>query len=127
VLNSKETVVAVYFASNDPAGLLKAFDARIHQKEASGKITTWEKMDDGVHYSHKADDWKRKAFFKPKIEPGKLTFNLIRPQKKSVNAVVYGYYHGHLIETFLNHFDKLFASGTATALPAPGDDINEPT
>jgi hypothetical protein len=38
-----------------------------------------------------------------------------------VTKIVYGYYHGHLIETFLNHFDSDFSDGSATALPAAGD------
>jgi hypothetical protein len=35
--------------------------------------------------------------------------------------VVYAYYHGHLIETFLNHFDKDFTKAEATSLPTSGD------
>ncbi|MDB5940837.1 MAG: hypothetical protein JWQ13_403, partial [Ramlibacter sp.] len=52
--------MAIHFVTSDPAGLLKAFDARINQKEAAGKITTWEKAADG-HYTHKATEWAKKA------------------------------------------------------------------
>jgi hypothetical protein len=41
-----------------------------------------------------------------------------------VTSVVYAYYHGHLIETFLNHFDKDFTKGEATALPTSGDNCS---
>jgi hypothetical protein len=35
--------------------------------------------------------------------------------------IVYSYCHGHLIETFLNHFDKQLSAGATTALPVAGD------
>lgn len=113
--------MSVTFSSQDPASLLKAFDARIAQSEPKGKITTWEKLSDGVHYTHKATDWRFKAFLKPSIQPGKLVFNIIKPKDANVTAVAYAYYHGHLIETFLNHFDQNFSDGVASALPRPGD------
>lgn len=34
--------MAVYFATDDPQTLLNSFIARLKQKEAKGKITTWE-------------------------------------------------------------------------------------
>jgi hypothetical protein len=114
--------MAIHFVTSDPAGLLKAFDARINQKEAAGKITTWEKAADG-HYTHKATEWAKKAWFKPAVEAGQLTFNIIKPQNQNVSVTVYGYYHGHLLETFLNHFDKLFSSGNASALPEKSDNV----
>jgi hypothetical protein len=35
----------------------------------------------------------------------------------------YGYYHGHLLETFLNHFDQMFTLGSVTPLPALPDKV----
>jgi len=115
--------VAIHFVTSDPAGLLKAFDAKINQKEAEGKITTWEKIQDGNYYTHKATEWAKKAWFKPNMESGQLTFNIIKPQNQNITVTVYGYYHGHLLETFLNHFDKLFSAGSASALPEKADNI----
>jgi hypothetical protein len=45
--------MAVYFLTSDAHRLLKAFDARIAQKEQEGKITTWEKSEDGKYYTHR--------------------------------------------------------------------------
>lgn len=114
-------MMADYFYTSEPQWLLDEFDRRIHQKEAKGKITTWEKSSDGLYYTHKSEEWGKKAWFKPKVEVGRLTFNIIKTKANDVSRVVYGYYHGHLIETFLNHFDQDFTIAEATALATAGD------
>jgi hypothetical protein len=113
--------MAVYFITSDARGLLNSFDARISQREEKGKITTWEKSEDGKYYTHKAKEWHAKAWFKPTVERERLIFNIIKPKNQNITTPVYGYYHGHLIETFLNHFDSSFSTGQATALPSSGD------
>ncbi len=113
--------MADYFYTSNPQRLLDEFDKRIEQKETKGKITTWEKSSDGVYYTHKSEEWGKKAWFRPTVETGKLTFNIIKTNANNVSQVVYGYYHGHLIETFLNHFDADFSKAEASALPATGD------
>lgn len=118
--------MAIYFYTIDPSGLLANFRKRISQEEQEGKITTWEEKDG--FFTHKAKEWKYEAWFKPSIEQGKnLTFNIVKSQEnEAVSNVAYGYYHGHLTETFLNHFDKLFSSTQSTALPAAGDIVSAP-
>jgi hypothetical protein len=113
--------MAIHFATKYAKSLLQEFDARIAQNESKGKITTWEKSDDGRFYTHKASEWSKEAWLLPKIEVAQLTFNIIKPKNKAISAVAYAYYHGHLIETFLNHFDKSFQNGVASALPEAGD------
>lgn len=113
--------MAIHFYTADPKALLAAFNARIAQKEPKGKITTWERSDDGIYYTHKAAEWKGRAWLKPAIGNQKLTFNVIKPQNMNITSTVYAYYHGHLIETFLNHFDQAFSSAAATALPESPD------
>jgi hypothetical protein len=112
--------MAIYFVTQNSQQLLADFNARIAQREAKGKITTWERSTDGKYYTHKAPEW-RKAWLKPVLAADRLTFNIIKPQNQNVTDLVYSYYHGHLIETFLNHFDQSFTIGAATALPAAGD------
>ena len=114
--------MSVQFSTSQPAALLTAFNARISQTESVGKITTWIK--DGDYYTHKAAEWTKKAWFKPSIESGKLVFNILRPQNINISNTVYGYFHGHLTETFLNHFDQLFTSASSSALPAAGDNCS---
>ncbi|SNT01097.1 hypothetical protein SAMN05216374_2294 [Tardiphaga sp. OK246] len=113
--------MAIIFSTGTPKSLLSKFDAAILQHEKSGKIETWEKSDDGKYYTHKANEWRKKAWFKPSIEANQLVFNIVKPQNTNITKVVYGYYHGHLIETFLNHFDTDFEIGSATALPTADD------
>ena len=113
--------MAVIFITDDAQALLDRFDARIDQSEPKGKITTWEKSDDGKYYTHTSVDWGKKAWFKPKVEADRLIFNIIKPKTTNISTIVYGYYHGHLIETFLNHFDEDFRNGRATARATSDD------
>lgn len=113
--------MAVYFYTTDPGGLLGKFRAAITQSQILGKITTWELSGDGKYYTHKARDWAKKAWFSPVMLSDRLTFNILRPNASKVTPVIYGYYHGHLIETFVNHFDKSFTLGCATALAQSQD------
>lgn len=115
--------MSVNFFTQNPQALLAKFDAAISQNEQKGKVETWEKSDDGKFYTHKAKDWHKKAWFKPSVQDQKLVFNIIKPQNADISSVTYGYYHGHLIETFLNHFDKSFDQGSASALPKVNDNV----
>jgi hypothetical protein len=116
--------VAIYFATNEAQALLKKFVEKIDQEEAKGKITTWEKSDDGIYFTHTSAEWRKKAWMKPSVEGACLVFNIIKPKNANISKVVYGYYHGHLIETFLNHFDKNFTDGKATALHTSDDNCS---
>jgi hypothetical protein len=113
--------MTVFFKTSDPNGLLKAFNGRINQEEPKGKITTWERDAQG-DYTHKAQQWRNKAWFRPVVEPGGLRFNILGHKEIKTRGEIYGYYHGHLIETFLNHFDTLFTEAVSSAQAVrPGD------
>lgn len=113
--------MAVIFETNDPAKLLKAFNDRTSQTDPKGKITTWQRDADG-DYTHKADDWKGKAWFTASTSSGKLKFHIIKRKDENITKVVYAYYHGHLIETFLAHFDAMFSEASSSAL-CTGQDV----
>jgi len=117
--------MSVYFMTGDAKTLLKNFDERIEQSEPKGKITTWEKSDDGIYYTHKSPQWAKEAWFKPAVHSDRLLFNIIKPGNKNVSIIAYGYYHGHLIETFLNHFEDQFSLGAATAKPSKNDLVSD--
>ncbi|MGZ0009589.1 hypothetical protein [Burkholderia gladioli] len=118
--------MSTHFFTSQAKKLLDSFNARIDQAEQKGKITTWEKVihNNTTYYTHKSTEWRNKAFFLPKIESDKLTFNIIKPKENNITVTAYGYYHGHLIETFLNHFDDVFSSAHASAGPQTGDVIS---
>ncbi|MCS3395418.1 hypothetical protein NX868_06965 [Burkholderia thailandensis] len=118
--------MSTHFLTNQAKKLLDSFNAKIEQTEQKGKITTWEKVthNNATYYTHKSTEWRNEAFFLPKVESDKLTFNIIHPNGKTITIQAYGYYHGHLIETFLNHFDEVFSSAHASAGPQAGDIIS---
>lgn len=116
--------MSVHFMTGTAQALLTEFDNRIHQTDPVGKITTWEKSNDGIFYTHKAKDWHAKAWMKPLVQNDQLVFNIVKPQNANVSAVAYAYYHGHLTETFLNHFDKMFTYGMSSALPSASDNVS---
>jgi hypothetical protein len=101
--------MAIYFTTETPRALLKAFNDAVDQ----GDITTWERDSDG-DYTHKAQDWKKKLWLTPTPETHRLAFYTIPPSSKKIARKDFAYYHGHLIETFLNHFPKKFDLAQAT-------------
>jgi hypothetical protein len=115
--------MAVDFITTQPQHLLNEFRSRIKQAASTGKITTWEVDADG-DFSHKAANWRHLAWFRPSVRQGALRFNIIKPQGQSIAITTYGYYHGHLTETFLNHFDSLFSQAISSAQPILGDVVN---
>ena len=119
--------MSVKFYTENPAALLQAFKEKINQKQQEGSITTWEITDAGA-FTHKGQQYAGDAFFRaePKPDDGYLLFRVTRPKGRNVTARAYAYYHGHLIETFLNHFDKMFSDATASALADDCDSVNPP-
>ncbi|MDF0489225.1 hypothetical protein PX554_13875 [Sphingomonas sp. H39-1-10] len=115
--------MSAYFETTQPKQLLADFDSAIKIGNAKGGITTWKKLVSG-YYTHTSSQWENEAFFLPAISANRLTFNIVKPNSKSITTVAYAYYHGHIIETMLSHFDKQFTVGSATALQAPGDRLS---
>lgn len=116
--------MSVIFYSKKPQLLLDSFDEKIEQKEPKGKINTWRKTPKGF-YTHTAERWKDKAFFKPRVEDDKIVFNIcpLAGENQVVTSEDYSFYHGHLTETFLNHFDENFTSARSSAKPTENDNV----
>ncbi|MDV4159316.1 hypothetical protein [Rhizobium brockwellii] len=105
--------MSVYFMTAKAKPLLDNFKARIAQTEAKGKITTWEVEENG-DFTHKAADWTEKAWFRPAVMSDRLRFDVVWPADQQRPVPVYAYYHGHLIETFVNHFENELTLASAT-------------
>lgn len=106
------------FMTDGSAQLLKDFKEAI----ASGEITTWSH--EGGYYGHLANRWIHKAYFQAKSSSDRLTFswtivetNVSADEQRSV----YAYYHGHLAETFMNHFYYGYTNAVASSQPTEGE------
>ena len=104
--------MAIYFFTNDPAKLLKAFKAAID----AGHVTTWSYDKDG-DFTHRTEQWKNKAWLRPELQTDRLALYIIAPQNSKIATEVYAIYHGRFIESMLAHCDSLFTNGCATAMP----------
>ncbi|WP_438282311.1 hypothetical protein [Pseudomonas alabamensis] len=114
--------MAVDFITSTPSGLLSEFKKRINQEEQEGKITTWDLDSDG-DITHKAEQWKRKAWMRPQVKKDRLTFTVVNPQGREVPPEVYGFYHGHLVATFITHFGTKFSSAVSSGKPTSEDRV----
>jgi len=85
-----------------------------------GHITTWSYDSDG-DFTHTPPQWKGKAWLSPSIENGVLLFSIISQNGIPLTTEYYAVYHGRFIEMLLAHFDKLFTSASATAIPTSSD------
>lgn len=108
--------MAAIFVTDSPDSLLKKFKKAIDD----GKIKTWKYDNDGDFY-HTGSQFSGQAWFRAKLTIGQLLFNIIKSKDGNISKFVYAYYHGHMIETLLFHFDNEFSTASATARVASGD------
>lgn len=96
--------MSIQFRTDAPSVLLTKFKDLINQHEAKGRINTWAV--DGAVFRHTAKDWKDKATFKATISEDKkyLIFSISELQ----GDYAFAYYHGHLLQTFIEHLNEHF-------------------
>jgi hypothetical protein len=110
--------MAIIIKTNNPSTLLKAIYKAIDDK----KVETWS-YDTDKDFTHDTDQWRNKAWLRPKIYTGELRFGILKQKDVELSGVVYGIYHGRFIEMLLTHFDKQFTDAIATALKADPDNF----
>jgi hypothetical protein len=108
--------VSVTVQTSAAQPLLAAIKTAISER----KVETWISTEGG-DFTHSVSQWKNKAWFRPRLSSVGLTFSIIRPQDGKISTEAYAIYHGRFIEMLLAHFDKLFRSAAASALPSSGD------
>lgn len=113
--------MAVYLTALTPQSLLDHFDVAVRQSGAGGTILTWKRGGNGQRYTQAPSEWAEKAWFRPAVLRDKLIFNIVSPPNGRIDPIVYSYYHGSLIETFLRHFADDIVLASASPLPMPGD------
>lgn len=103
--------MAIMIFTSKPNDLLvdlkKAIDAKL--------IETWAYDNDG-DLTHTPDQWVHKAWLRPFVQQGVLTFGLLGRKNEDMTKTVYGVYHGRFIEMLLTHFDDRFTNASATAV-----------
>src|ERR1700691_2375876 len=110
--------MAVRAFTDDPGKLLSALKEAI----ADGVIETWQIDSDG-DLTHTSTQWGRRAWMRPKVLEDRLLFNIIASKKEKMSKIVYGVYHGRLVQALLTHFDDKITNVTATAKATTGDNI----
>jgi len=111
--------MSIKFITSTPNNLLSTFKKAIDNKE----VVTWA-YDGAGDFTHvtESNQWKNKAWLRPKIETGQLVFGIVKSKSVTLTYEIYSVYHGRFIESMISHCNKLFTSGTATASPT-NDDI----
>lgn len=111
--------MAVYFETDTPQTLLDEFKKAIDD----GRVVTWSYDVDG-DFTHTAEQWKYKAWFRPSVEDQKLAMYIIPPKNSNISSEVYAIYHGRFIESVLVHCDKFFKNSVATSFPKGSDRVS---
>jgi hypothetical protein len=109
--------MAVNFETTEPHRLLAAFKKAIDDK----KVLTWSYDSDG-DFTHTPDQWKYKAWLRPRTPSGnRLTLNILGRKEETMPLEVYSVYHGRFIEAMIAHCRTLFAAGSASSKPTSDD------
>jgi hypothetical protein len=110
--------MAIFVQTEDPDGLLSAVKKAIDDD----RVRTWSYDSDG-DFTHTAEQWKNSAWLRPRKEDGRLIFNIVPPQGKTITKTLFGIYHGRFIEMLLTHFDRKFTRASISALASTNDRV----
>jgi hypothetical protein len=86
------------------------------------RVRTWSYDGDG-DFTHTAEQWKNKAWLRPREEDDRLILNVLAARGQPLSKLLYGIYHGRFIEMLLTHFDEKFTRTSASALATSGDRV----
>lgn len=111
--------MALHFETANPRALLD----RLRKAIDDEAIVTWSYDHDG-DFTHTEGQWSKKAWLRPSIESGKLSFYIIAPKGVHISKRVYAVYHGRFIETTLSHCDDAFRRAIASAYPEGRDIVS---
>lgn len=108
--------MSINFKTQDPYKLLAAFKKAIDDKH----VVTWS-YDASGDFTHTPPQWINKAWLRPVVYQGQLTFNLLGNKTEITTWEFYGIYHGRFIESMIIHCHSLFETASATATPTNSD------
>jgi hypothetical protein len=110
--------MAINFNTANPSNLLAAFKKAIDDK----KIVTWSYDTDG-DFTHTPEQWKKRAWLRPRISNGVLSLTFIPSQRENTTWEVYSVYHGRFMESMMVHCHDLFSEASAPSKPTAADSI----
>lgn len=111
--------MAILVKTDTPEGLLKSIKKAIDEKT----IETWSYDADG-DFTHTPDQWKNRAWLRPKVYPGELRFGILGPKNVVLAKAIYSIFHGRFIEMLLDHVDDKFTTAIATAQKSVHDNFD---
>ena len=103
--------MALMVVTSRPKELL----AKIKKAIDEGHIDTWVYDVDG-DFTHSRPQFDQKAWMRPSIGQGCLSFGLLGKRDVVMTKLIYGIYHGRFAEMLLTHFDIDFSSLQLSAL-----------
>jgi hypothetical protein len=110
--------MAVIVDTTSPSDLL----SKVKKAIDDGKVRSWSYDKDG-DLTHDSEQWKNKAWLRPKVYNGELRFGILKQKDVILSKQVYGLYHGRFIDMLLTHFDDHFSTALATAGKAEPDNF----
>lgn len=110
--------MAIIVKTTSPSQLL----ASIKKAIDDNNVRSWSYDSDG-DFTHDAEQWKNKAWLRPKIYQGELRLGIIKPTNSNMSKQIYGLYHGRFIDMLLTHFDDDFSIASATAAKTEPDNF----
>lgn len=111
--------MAVRAFTDRPKGLLRMIQNRADE----GSLPDWE-MDDDGDLTYARFPWKGRAWMRPTVAEGRVTFNIVGREGGSVTTKAYAFYHSRLLEMLLVSFDLHIDRVVVTPLPDPQDQID---
>jgi hypothetical protein len=89
----------------------------------AGTVTLWTVDSDG-DFTLASDEWRHKAWLRPRITDDGLVFNILAPRQTHLSRTAYAVYHARMIQALLTHFDNDFQGVRATAMPVSPDAVS---
>jgi len=100
--------MAIIFFTDDPAALKKSFEDAVKLGSKAGGITTWS-VYSGNEYTHDGQ-FVKKATMTPVVQTDSLKFAYKLRAEGSAKEIklIRAYYHGHILQTIMDHFYDQF-------------------
>ena len=110
--------MSIFVKTNTPGLLVENIKKKISDK----LIDTWIVDSDG-DFTHNTDEWRYRAWIRPKIEEGRVVFYIVCRNDRNLSVTEYAIYHGRFVEMILTHFDKECDTIETTPLATKYDSV----